>query len=79
MFLIIPYGLSRVVTEPQGIWVSTDGLKADIGNRILPYMKQKYLSHAYSILAHKSDRPYGLALGEIHAEAEETVDHRACH
>jgi hypothetical protein len=50
---------------------------ADIADRVLPHMKQKYLClHAVN---HKSDLRYGLVFGEARAEAEETVQHRACH
>jgi hypothetical protein len=50
---------------------------ADIADRVLPNMKQKYLClHA---VKRKSDLHYGLVFGEVRAEAEETVEHRACH
>jgi hypothetical protein len=50
---------------------------ADIAYRLLPHMKHKYLClHAVN---HKSDLRYGLVFGEVRVEAEETIEHRACH
>ena len=71
MLLTVSDGLSRVVAKPEGMW------SAGIANRALPHMKQKYLClHAVN---HKSDLRYGLVFGEVRAEAEGTVEHRACH
>ena len=54
MLLTVSGGRSRVVAKPEGIWVSIDGLKADIANRVLPHTKQKHLS-LHIVNTHKSD------------------------
>jgi hypothetical protein len=73
VLLTVCGGPSRVSAKPEGMWM------ADSANRVrlLPRMKQKCVClHAVN---RKSDLRYGLVFGDVRAEAEETVEHRACH